>query len=287
MILVGDVRERLAEVESGSVQTCITSPPYWGLRDYGTTGQIGQESHVDDYVDSLRSVFTEVHRVLNPDGTLWLNLGDRYDGKDLVGTPWRVAFALQAEGWYLRADIIWHKPNPMPESVRDRPTKSHEYLFLFSKAPRYFYDHEAIKEPAEWARWGKQTTPKYEGTDTKTGWMKPQTAAELRRKTSVHRSGIPGGRSLEADPSGFKNKRDVWTIPTRGYKGAHFAVMPEKLVEPCVLAGSREGDVVLDPFAGSGTVLVVAQRLGRRFVGVELNPDYVGLIEERLAKEAA
>ena len=278
MILTGDAVERLRELPDGIAQTCITSPPYFGLRDYGVEGQIGLEETPQEYVERLVTVFREVRRVLRDDGTLWLNLGDSYasqggahggrndnqrgvgarrvhaagggdqaartppDGlkpKDLVGIPWRVAFALQADGWYLRSDIVWAKPNPMPESVRDRPTRAHEYVFLLSKNERYFYDHEAIKEPA----------------------------------VSNH-------------PSSKRNRRSVWHIPVRPFKGAHFAVFPEALVEPMVLAGSRPGDLVLDPFAGSGTTGVVARRHGRRFLGIELNPEYVELAEHRLEEAA-
>jgi DNA modification methylase len=315
VILIGDVRDRLADLETGSVQTCITSPPYWGLRDYGVDGQLGLEQTPEEYVSEMVDVFRGVRRTLAGDGTLWLNIGDSYSHggngsrdperwpkqsrndhrvehrnkgtspKNLMGMPWRVALALQADGWILRSDIIWHKPNPMPESVRDRPTKAHEYVFLFAKSRAYYYDHEAIKEPAKWERWGDQTIKKEQpGTAS---WIKPKSKNELtgdRRKEGFNARW--DAAEANGDAPKMKNKRDVWTIPTRGYKGAHFAVMPEKLVEPCVLAGSRIGDVVLDPFAGAGTTLVVAQRLGRRFVGVELNPDYVSLIEQRLGMAA-
>jgi DNA modification methylase len=263
-VLVGDVRTRLAELPDGSVQTCVTSPPYWGLRDYGQGDQIGLEPTLEGYITQLVDVFREVRRVLADNGTLWLNLGDSYamttkgaggagkqdtnagtqmadrkwaipsglKPKDLVGIPWRVAFALQADGWWLRQDIIWHKPNPMPEPVRDRCTKAHEYVFLLSKAQRYKYDHRATRE-------------------------------------------VSGA-----------NKRSVWTITPRPIRGAHFAVMPEALVEPCISAGSSPGDLVLDPFTGSGTVGVVALRHGRDFVGVELNPDYAAIAEARIAEDA-
>ena len=298
-ILVGDVRTRLAEIPDGSVRTCITSPPYFGLRDYGHDGQIGLEQTPDDYVNELVEVFREVRRVLSDDGTLWLNLGDSYAGsgvggggnrkgnengqhdalkalgrppvptglkpKDLIGIPWRVAFALQQDGWYLRSDIIWHKPNPMPESVTDRPTKSHEYLFLLTKSPRYYYDHEAIKEDG--------VIP----------------AGTKVAKGSAERQGLKG---VNARPPEYKvydgkrNKRDVWTINTKPFKGAHFAVMPEALAEPCILAGSAPGDTVLDPFAGSGTVAVVALRHGRNFVGTELNPEYSEIAQNRIYDDA-
>lgn len=262
-ILVGNVKQSLPTLPKQSVQTIITSPPYWGLRDYGMDQQIGLEETPKQFVDSLVDVFRLAWDVLKDDGTLWLNLGDSYAGnssrasnngragygskregvftktgdgikpKDLVGIPWRVAFALQEDGWYLRQDIIWHKPNPMPESVTDRCTKSHEYVFLLSKRPQYFFNHDAISEEST-------TTPN------------------------------------------VRNKRDVWTISTQSFVGAHFAVMPEALVEPCILAGSKAGDVVLDPFAGSGTVGLVALRNDRTFVGCELNPEYAAIAKERI-----
>lgn len=313
-IIVGDVRERLAELADGSVQTCVTSPPYWGLRDYGHDGQIGLEQTPDEYVAQMVAVLREVRRVLADDGTLWLNLGDSYkpsgngstkkglneryfgrkfasdkqgaeeghvdrsrftaDGvkpKDLVGIPWRVAFALQADGWYLRQDIIWAKPNVMPESVRDRCTKSHEYLFLLTKQPRYYFDWQAIREPVADVSLRR----------AELGWKSD------RPSTKTSEGGIDvevmGARFV--NPEG-RNKRDVWTIPPASFSGAHFAVMPEALVEPCVLAGSRLGDLVLDPFAGSGTVAVVALRHGRNFVGVELNPQYAALAEGRIYDDA-
>lgn len=266
-IYVGDVLEQLRQIPDESIQTVITSPPYWGLRDYGIEGQLGLEDSPEEYVEKLTEVFKEVRRVLKSDGTLWLNLGDSYAGnmsrasnngragygnaregiftrtgeglkfKDLVGIPWRVAFALQADGWYLRQDIIWAKPNPIPESVSDRFTKSHEHVFLLSKSSRYFFDFEAVKEPVADAK----------------------SSDEKRRK------------------------RDVWTVPVRPYRGAHFATFPEALVEPCVLAGSSVGDFVLDPFAGSGTSGVVSLRHGRHFVGTELNPSYAELARERIS----
>jgi DNA modification methylase len=312
-VLVGDVRNRLAGVEAGSVQTCVTSPPYWGLRDYGTDGQIGLEGSPDEFVEALCLVFDEVWRVLADDGTLWLNLGDSYaaqrggsyqpaetlaggvsgvasDGsktnrgrgegysparnasaiglkhKDLVGIPWRVAFALQARGWFLRSEIIWHKPNPMPESVTDRPTKSHEHIFLLAKSAKYFYDHEAIKEPAIWAEdsrngAGRQT---YSGKRAENDGLIQQSFVTV---------------------NDTRNKRDVWTVPTKGYAGAHFAVYPTALIEPCILAGSREGDTVLDPFSGSGTTGVVALRNGRNYLGCELNPEYAELSRKRISDD--
>ena len=298
-ILVGDVRSRLKELEANSVQTVITSPPYWGLRDYGNDGQLGLESTPQEFVKNLCQVFDEVWRVMKDDGTLWLNLGDSYAGsgkgpagnlgakhnerhlehkhsaivpdglkpKDLVGIPWRVAFALQERGWYLRQDIIWAKPNVMPESVRDRCTKSHEYLFLLTKQPHYYYDHIAIKEPVAAVSLQR----------AKSGWKTDRPSAKLGKEgIDVDEMGI-----RFVNPEG-RNKRDVWFIPTGSFKGAHFAVMPEKLVEPCILAGSKEGDTVLDPFTGSGTVAVVALRHQRNFVGIELSPEYAQIAEKRI-----
>ena len=299
-ILVGDCLEQMAHIESQSVQTCVTSPPYWGLRDYGHDGQMGLEETPDEYIANLVEVFAEVRRVLKDDGTLWLNLGDSYYNyrpgkgqslpkqtvsktnqdlpqdclrrgnkqvglkeKDLIGIPWRVAFALQADGWYLRQDIIWAKPNPMPESVKDRCTKSHEYLFLLSKSPKYYYDNEAIKEPS--LGLGK--------TAIRFGGNKYGDSDDPKHAT---KSGN------EYTDSGKRNKRDVWTINAKPFKGAHFATMPEALVEPCVLAGSKEGDIVFDPFLGSGTVAVVAERHRRNWIGCELNPDYAAIAETRI-----
>jgi DNA modification methylase len=300
-IVVGDNRNTLKSLESGSIQTCITSPPYWGLRDYGEDDQIGLEQTPAEYVEELCKVFDEVWRVLADDGTLWLNLGDSYaamrdskatpdslrngDGtkvgtaanrnpanlreaglkhKDLVGIPWRVAFALQERGWYLRQDIIWAKPNPMPESVTDRCTKSHEYIFLLTKQPKYYFDHEAIKEKAK-------TEPQARDKNAE-GYQADYTKGD---RFSA------GMRVFGAD--GMRNKRDVWTVNTSRFKGAHFATYPPQLVEPCVLAGSREGDWVLDPFNGSGTTGVVALAHNRNYVGLELNPDYADLAVTRIS----
>ena len=296
-ILVGDVRTRLAEIPDASVQTCITSPPYWGLRDYGQDEQIGLEQSPQDYVDAMVEVFREVKRVLRDDGTVWLNVGDSYAGsgkgpagnlgkkndernmekkhsaivpdglkpKDLVGIPWRLAFALQADGWYLRQDIIWAKPNPMPESVADRCTKSHEYIFLLTKSAKYYYDHIAIKEPSV----------------TQDNSNRDRDASKLNNTPGRTKMG-----GLKTNNYEMRNKRDVWFIATKPFKGAHFAVMPEKLVEPSVLAGSQEGDTVLDPFTGSGTVAVVALRHNRKFIGVELNPEYAEIAVERIGMGA-
>jgi DNA modification methylase len=306
-ILIGDVRNELQNLEEQSVQIVVTSPPYWGLRDYGNDGQIGLEQTPDEYVAEMVNVFREVWRVLKDDGTLWLNLGDSYasfrDGKaipdttrgdssgtfvpkgsaknrmastfvntpikhkDLVGIPWRVAFALQADGWYLRQDIIWAKPNPMPESVKDRCTKSHEYIFLLTKSAKYYFDNQAIKEPSV----------------SNVGNAKIRFGGNKYGDSTDPKHATKSGNVWE--PSETRNKRDVWNIPTKPFKGAHFAVMPEALVEPCILAGSRERDLVLDPFAGSGTVGVVAKRYNRDFIGVELNPEYAQIARERMVGE--
>jgi len=258
LIAVGDSRDVLARIPTGAFQTCVTSPPYWSLRDYNIDGQIGLEGSLESYLADLTAVFREVRRVLRDDGTLWLNIGDSYtsggrnwrapdkknpiramntrpptpDGlkpKDLIGVPWRLAFALQAAGWYLRADLIWYKPNCQPESVKDRPTRSHEYVFLFSKSERYLYNHKAVRGP--------------------------------------------NGR----------NARTVLDINTQPYREAHFATFPPSLVEPCIKLGSNPGGLVLDPFIGSGTTGMVAASLGRRFFGIELNPEYVDIAERRLS----
>ena len=279
----------------GCVQTCVTSPPYFGLRDYGNSGQIGLEPSPDAYVQSLLTVFAEVWRVLKDDGTVWLNLGDsfandgkwgghtggkhvnalhcspigrnkRYTGlkpKDLIGIPWRVAFALQAAGWYLRSDIIWSKPNPMPESVTDRPTKAHEYIFLLSKQERYYYDAEAVMETGIESA---GTIAAYRGDKTR--------ALQQGRQPS-------GNEKIGASwtYTGTRNKRSVWHVATQPYSGSHFATFPEALIEPCILAGSRPGDLVLDPFIGSGTVGTVCERYGRRWVGTDIS--YQHLAKQR------
>lgn len=334
-IIYCDKAEHVADIlPPESVQTVVTSPPYYGLRDYGVEGQIGLEATPEEYIAKLVDVFRGIRQVLRPDGTVWLNLGDSYCSgmrseydedrkhpraragqhrppspvwakpKDLLGIPWRVAFALQADGWYLRCDIIWAKPNPMPESVTDRPTKAHEYIFLLSKNPRYYYDAEAIKEPLARPEALLRKTPdvfggrnKHEGYGT-------------RKYSGNEYVGTYTGR----------NRRSVWTIATQPFPEAHFATFPEKLVEPCILAGTsphacpvcrapwkrvvereRTGErweptctcegndgsgkcIVLDPFAGSGTTLLVAERLGRQAVGIEINPEYVEMAKRRLSK---
>ena len=300
LILCGDAVEQLRTLDTDSVHCCVTSPPYFNLRDYGTPGQLGRETTPEEYVEKLAAVFREVRRVLRPDGTLWLNLGDSYTSggrktrdfdpklparsvdrrprtpqgmkpKDLIGIPWMAAFALRADGWYLRQDIIWHKPNAMPESVKDRCTKSHEHIFLLSKSARYYFDSDAIREPF--------STPPRAGERRS---YRPGCASSfgLDRGHMEQRGNFAG---LPLHPGG-RNKRDVWTVSTSSFKGAHFAVFPESLVEPCVLAGCPEGGVVLDPFMGSGTTGVVAQRLGRRFVGIDINLDYCCMAAERLSK---
>jgi len=302
---VGDVLATLPTLAAGSVRCCVTSPPYWGLRDYGMDGQIGLEPTPDEYIARMVAVFREVRRVLADDGTMWVNMGDGYatqpagnktfnhgaifDGrdmsghqtsgrkntveatglkpKDLIGMPWLLAFALRADGWYLRSDIIWHKPNPMPESVTDRPTKAHEYVFLLSKQERYFYDAAAIKEDAVKGAGGSNN--------------------ENKRDRSCGNSNGMGASTLGSiDVEAGRNRRTVWTIPTQPYKEAHFATFPEKLVEPCILAGSAIGDTVLDPFSGSGTTGAVAVRHGRNYVGIELNPKYAEMSRRRIGKEA-
>jgi DNA modification methylase len=348
-VIIGDNRQALKELPDASVQTVVTSPPYWGLRDYGTAtwiggdkscdhetprsrgadikaedkqgtskgsrpnlqwdckcgairedNQIGLEQSPDDFIEQLCVVFDEVWRVLKDDGTIWVNLGDSYSAmrdskaspdslrtgegtrvgsaanrnpenlrkaglkhKDLVGIPWRFAFAMQARGWYLRSDIIWHKPNPMPESVTDRPTKSHEYIFLMTKSPRYYYDHEAIKEDAIWAE--------------------EKRAGKGRLHYDGKRQGEKGtGQENFVSIVDKKNKRSVWQVNVKGYKEAHFATYPTELIEPCILAGSKEGDTVLDPFSGSGTTGEVALKHGRNYIGLELNPEYASISEKRI-----
>jgi DNA modification methylase len=302
-IIQGDCIEGLRTLPDASVHCCVTSPPYWGLRDYGHDGQIGLESTPEAYVARMVEVFREVRRVLRDDGTCWVNLGDSYAAggmsnpsvkstlgggkdrgakayciarkkpdelkpKDLVGIPWRVAFALQADGWWLRQDIIWAKPNPMPESVRDRCTKAHEYVFLLTKSERYFYDAEAVSEALS----GKPHAP---------GNKCSADGGHLRNDFGTDAMQRVWGAS------GRRNRRSVWTVTTKPYSGAHFAVMPAALVEPCIKAGCPEGGTVLDPFAGSGTTLAVAAELGRSGIGCELNPEYIELAEQRIAKSKA
>ena len=299
-ILYGDCRDTLKQFDE-QARTCITSPPYYGLRDYGgEENQIGQENTPEEFIDQLVSVFKEVRNVLTDDGTLWINLGDSYYNyrpgkgqsypkqsvsktnqdlptqcnkrgnklkglkeKDLIGIPWMFAFAMRSDGWYLRQDIIWHKPNPMPESVKDRCTKSHEYIFLLSKNKKYYYDNEAIKEPVK-QDWGTRD----------------------RTKGKYHNSGSGlsphSGLSKSYDR---KNKRDVWSVTNKPFKGSHFAVFPPDLITPCILAGSEKGDIILDPFMGSGTTAMVAKQLGRDYIGCELHEEYSNLIDQRVPVE--
>lgn len=270
-LLGGDALTVLRTLPSESVQEVVTSPPYWNLRNYGAAGQIGLERTLQAYVGRLTGVFAEARRVLKRDGVMWLNLGDTHCGdearhsglrkKQLAGVPWRVAFALQESGWILRADCIWHKPNAQPESIRDRPTICHEYLFLFAKSPRYYYDQDAIREPLAEATLKDKRT--------------------FRRMSNRDTDGMKlGGRRIY-HPLG-RNKRTVWTVPTRPTSHQHFAVFPAELIRPCIKSGSRIDDVVLDPFCGSGTTGIVAMEESRQFLGIEINPDYLRLAQKQL-----
>lgn len=329
-VFFGDCRDTMRDLKAQGVrvQCCVTSPPYYGLRDYGHPGQIGLEKTPAEYVAALVEVFEGVRELLADDGVLWLNLGDSYAAsrsyqcsdnknpgavatghqsrarppeglkeKDLIGAPWRVAFALQAEGWYLRQDIIWHKPNPMPESVTDRCTKAHEYLFLLTKSAQYFWDVEAMRERAVAADVGAMdggAQRQADGTDANDGRNFRSKANSFKRDDSKRAAVIPGQtvgtHRAEREESTYdtftRNRRSVWTVPTQPYSGAHFAVFPAALIEPCILAGSRPGDVVLDPFMGSGTTAQVAQALGRQWIGCELNPEYAPLQQARTAQAA-
>lgn len=316
-ILLGDALLRLRELPDESLNCCVTSPPYYGLRDYGTDGQIGMEETPEEYIDKLTLVFREVRRTMKPDGTLWLNVGDSYATrsgrqaptntrnsrghtekrplkgykyKDLIGIPWLLAFALRTDGWYLRQDIIWSKSNCMPESVRDRCTKSHEYIFLLTKSERYYFDAAAISEPIA----GSSTKRYLQNIEAQTGSFKqperdgrPMKAALPRFGGNKYPGHTDGDRRKNGNtyiPTLRRNKRDVWVVSTSRFRGAHFAVFPEKLIEPCILAGCPEGGTVLDPFTGSGTTGVVAKRLGRNFIGIEINPQYVHLARERITE---
>lgn len=314
MILQGDALKVLKTLPDNHVNCIVTSPPYYGLRDYGCDGQIGLEESPEEYINRLVLVFREARRVLNDDGTLWLNIGDSYNNsgrgatsnnqaewiknskdknsfkglgtshkatkieglkpKDLIGIPWMLAFALRADGWYLRQDIIWHKPNPMPESVQDRCTKSHEYIFLFSKSNKYYFDNVSIMEKAE-----------YDGrkdTRMKGSHKYSQIVTGLPPQTMKAR---PHERWVKIDDEFMRNKRDVWTIPTKPFKDAHFAVFPESLIVDCIKAGCPENGIVLDMFSGSGTTFTVARKLNRNAIGIELNPDYIKISERRIYNE--
>jgi len=305
----GDCRDTMRRwaSEGVKVQTCVTSPPYFGLRDYGHDGQIGLEQTPEQYIAAMVEVFRCVRDVLADDGTLWLNIGDSYNAyngnrgrstsfqqqtdealpklpkgagltvpalksKDLIGIPWMLAFALRADGWYLRQDIIWHKPNPMPESVNDRCTKAHEYIFLLSKSDRYFYDRDAVREPIKLNNTGKVAVRRSGDSKTRSRehWGVPHNPVNV---------------IVEYDEIKGANKRSVWSVPTRPYKGAHFATFPPALIEPCILAGSKPGDIVLDPFMGSGTTAAVSIQHGRQYLGCELNPDYGPLQQQRLKEQ--
>jgi len=352
-ILNGHCLEVLKTLESESVNCCVTSPPYWGLRDYGVPGQIGLEPTIAEYLDIIGEVFQEVWRVLKKDGTLWLNLGDAYatggyqphnkgaignkkcpsgwtakargqgamktiggtiKPKDLLGIPWRVAFTLQENGWYLRSDIVWSKPNPMPESVRDRPTKAHEYIFLLTKSPVYYYDNQAIREPLRDSSVARvmQDIENQEGSDRANGGQKTNgkmkavifggnksegyggrrySGKEWNPKMAGGGSGISGHKGYFKEDGtpvcgSMANKKTVWNIPTVGLKEAHFATFPPKLIEPCILAGAPEGGTVLDPFFGAGTTGLVADRLNRNCIGIELNPGYINIAEKRIKEDS-
>lgn len=273
-ILHGDAANVLAELPPYSVNCIVTSPPYYWQRDYSTPVQIGNEKTPEEYIGNLLTVFAECHRLLKEYGTLWLNLGDKYQEGDLLGLPWQVALALKSQGWILRSDIIWHKPNAMPSSVKNRPTTDHEYIFLFTKSREYYYDADAIREPHvtftadSKMKGGRNHFGKVNGT--------PE-AGKNAGNANLH-----NGRWDQAFHPMGRNRRTVWNIPLSKFREAHFAVFPEKLVELCVLAGCPEGGIVLDPFIGSGTTAVVAQRLGRKYVGIDSNPKYCEMAQERL-----
>jgi len=285
----GDVLDVLKSLPSELVQTIVTSPPYWGLRDYGVEGQLGLETTPEEYTARMVEIFREARRVLRADGTLWLNLGDsygaiggdthsgfnmRYTGlrpKNLIGIPWRVAFALQADGWYLRSDIIWSKPNPMPESVTDRPTKAHEYIFLMSKSEKYYYDQEAVKEDSK-------TDP-----NSKASMMFGSTKGKNNTSEKAHSNNV--GKKWEINTK--RNRRTIWEVATQPFKAAHFAVFPPKLIEPCVLAGAPEDGIVLDPFNGSGTTGRVCKRLKRQYIGIDINAEYLDMTIEHEDKQEA
>lgn len=328
-VLFYDAVTGLQHISDESVDCCVTSPPYYGLRDYGAEGQIGLEKTPEEYINRLIEVFREVKRVLKPEGTAWVNLGDSYAGsgkgaaqypenakkykqgtsrgmlgaesttklpkhfdnikaKDLIGIPWLFAFAMRDDGWYLRQDIIWAKPNPMPESVKDRCTRSHEYIFMFSKSRKYYYDAEAISEPtAESTNERlKQDIESQAGSDRVQGKTNGPMKACAPRYGGNKYKDLPNhtksGNLYE--PTGKRNKRDVWTVTTKGFKGAHFAVYPPDLIEPCILAGCPEGGTVLDPFCGSGTTLMVAEKFGRNGIGIEINENYKDIIYSRISQ---
>ena len=306
-IICGNSLEVLKTLADNSVDMCVTSPPYYGLRDYGESGQIGMEQTPQEYIEHLTEIFMEVHRVLKPTGTLWVNIGDSYAGsgkgpmslavagngknstlyaknskvhevpktwdgikpKDMIGIPWMLAFSLRSKGWYLRSDIIWHKTNCLPESVKDRPTKCYEHIFLLSKSRKYYYDYKAIQEPLkqvskERYKRGRSDHSKYAGEG-------------LQQNINRQRD------DFSMFDQEYKRKRDVWEVSTNTFKmDEHFAMYPEKLIEPCVLAGSEKGGIVLDPFFGSGTTGVVVKKHGREYIGIDINPKYCALAEKRI-----
>jgi len=313
-LITADVLDGLAQLPDESVQCVVTSPPYWGLRDYGVVGQIGLERTPDEYVARMVGVFREVRRVLRKDGTLWLNCGDSYAGswgaqgreahpkrasntgsiprgsdfkpKDLIGIPWLLAFAIRADGWWLRSEVIWHKPNPMPESTRDRPTKSHEQVFLLTRSARYYYDADAIAEAgadSSRARLAQNVGAQAGSIRTYGGTMahRPMKAVAQHKQAALGRDLTLSSLGSNGEPLS-RNKRSVWTIATEAFPGAHFATFPTALVEPCILAGSRVGDTILDPFSGSGTTGVVALSHQRDYIGIELNAAYVEMSRRRL-----
>lgn len=350
-IYIGDCVQTMKTWPEAFVQTCITSPPYFALRDYGVEGQLGLENSPEEYIAKMVEVFREVKRVLRDDGTLWLNIGDSYatnsangwsgknskkngesvtplanrkmavglKPKDLIGIPWMLAFALRADGWHLRSEIIWHKPNPMPESVTDRPTKSHEQMFLLSKKPNYYYDAEAIKEQSTlggiarrercdlrqkkgWSEayggnpplgLSRKKEKKPSGWDTSTGEGGHGSFHKSGRRPSVKRGGFNGktqamaeeGRDAFRASVDLRNKRSVWTVSTKPFADAHFATFPADLIVPCIIAGAPRGGVCLDPFMGAGTTALVAATYGRKFIGCELNPEYLAMAEKRVANE--
>ncbi len=340
-ILHGDVMDMLKTIPDNYVNCVVTSPPYWGLRDYGHAEQIGLEKTPELYTAKMVEVFNQVKRVLKPDGTLWLNLGDSYAGsgkgaadytmkdrnclsqthhnvgdttgifktdsykpKDLIGIPWMVAFALRSAGWYLRSDIIWHKPNPMPESVTDRPTKSHEYIFLMSKSSKYYYDYEAIQTPLKDISLARlsQDIQNQKGSERVPGKTNGNMKAVARpfgivrdrlldydsKEKALRDNSNRGGFNKESDlpePKPMANKKSVWTVTTKPYKDAHFATFPQELIIDCIKAGCPEGGIVLDPFMGAGTTAIVARKLKRNYIGIELNEKYIKIANKRIEKE--
>lgn len=284
-IINGDCLTVMRGLQKESVHCCVTSPPYYGLRDYGVDGQIGREETAEQYIGKLITVFSELKRVLRPNGTLWLNISDCYCAagkkektckpKDLIGIPWRLALALRADGWHLRSDIIWTKENSMPENVKDRPTRSYEHVFLLTKSKNYYYDYLAIAEPIK-----ESSRNRYQygrNTQTKYGVIPIPGQKNLQGINQPQKGGKDANKIIPV-----RNKRDVWTINTVPYKGAHFATFPPKLVETCILAGCPERGIVIDPFFGSGTTGAVAKSLNRFFIGIELNPEYCRLAQERV-----